>query len=301
MIYAWVDAYLLYLESEKKYSECTLNSYHSDLMQGIDFFSAKLKVSDLQLSPEQISLSLVRSFLADLRLRGLAKSSIARKIAAWRSFGNYLVSKKACSVNVFRELAPLKKGRKIPQYLYRKQCSRLLELPDTQKLVGIRDKAILELLYGSGLRIGELVGLDLKDLNFIQQEVRVWGKGSKERIVPVGDYALEALQLYCQKARPQLLTPESGEALFLGVRGKRLAVRVARQIVYKYAQQLNLTKGISPHTLRHSFATHLLDGGADIRMVQELLGHTNLSTTQIYTHLTEEKLKLIYSKSHPRA
>ncbi len=301
MIYAWVDAYLTYLQTEKKYSECTLNSYHSDLMQGIDFFSAKLKVSDLQLKSEQISLSLVRSFLADLHLRGLAKSSIARKIAAWRSFGNYLVKKKACSVNVFRDLAPLKRSRKIPRYLYRKQCSKLLELPDSQKISGIRDKAVLELLYGSGLRIGELVALDLKDLNFMQQEVRVWGKGSKERIVPLGDYALAALRAYCQKARPQLLTPESGEALFLGMRGKRLAVRVAREIIYNYAKQLNLTKGISPHTLRHSFATHLLDGGADLRMVQELLGHTTLSATQIYTHLTEEKLKLIYNKAHPRA
>ena len=300
-MYHYVDGFMVYLETEKKCSLHTLESYHQDLMQGIDFFATELGKKDTQITPQDIHLGLVRSFLADLRVQGLDKTTVSRKIAAWRSFFRYLVREGIVEKNVLRGIPPLKTEHKLPKFLYIKPCFTLLALPDKSKPLGLRDKAILEVLYATGIRVGELVGLTMEQVDFAQQEVKVKGKGSKERLVPLGQYAVAALQQYCFQGRPQLLTIASEQALFLNARGGKLTDRGVRMIVEKYVQALGWGQGITPHTLRHTFATHLLDGGADIRMVQELLGHARLSTTQMYTHLTKERLKEVYTKAHPRA
>lgn len=301
-MYQWIDDFILYLKVEKKASAHTLKNYQSDLMQGISFFSTELGIKDIDLALEDITLGLARGFLADLRSRKLAKSTISRKIVAWRSFFTYLVREDALQNNVFKGLSPLKTGHRLPSFLYVKQCFNLLSLPDTETVLGKRDRAILEVFYDLGVRVEELVSLNLERINFSRKEVRVLGKGNKERVIPLGEYAIEALDRYLKLARPELLKKDKNEqAVFLNNRGNRLSDRGVRNIVYKYLEKLNLSKGISPHSLRHSFATHLLEGGADIRIVQELLGHENLSTTQVYTHLSKEKLKDVYNKAHPKA
>ncbi|KJS16873.1 MAG: recombinase XerC [Peptococcaceae bacterium BRH_c4b] len=300
-MYHYIDNFLFYLDTEKNASPHTVENYHRDLMQGLDFFATELGKQDINLHPMDIRLGLIRSFLADLRVRGLAKSSVSRKIAAWRSFFRYLGREGIIDRNPMRGLSPLKPDRRLPKFLYQDVCNVLMEMPEKEKALGLRDGAMLEILYGAGLRVSELVGLDAANINLAAGEVRVFGKGAKERIVPIGSLAVNAVDNYLNSGRTQLANLDSGEAVFLNSRGGRLTDRGVRKIVDKYATLLNLEKGISPHTLRHTFATHLLDGGADLRAVQELLGHARLSTTQIYTHLTRQKLREIYQKSHPRA
>jgi integrase/recombinase XerC len=300
-MYHYIDNFLIYMDTEKNSSPHTIDNYYRDLMQGMDFFVTELGKQDVELQPMDINLGLVRSFLADLRARGLAKSSVSRKMAAWRSFYRYLGREGVIDKNPMLGLSPLKPDRRLPKFLYKDSCNALMDLPLREKALGLRDRALLEIIYGAGLRVSELVGLDIININMGAGELRVLGKGSKERIVPIGTYAITAVDNYLNNGRPRLSKSNSGEAVFLNSRGTRLTDRGVRKIIDKYAALLNLEKGISPHTLRHTFATHLLDGGADLRAVQELLGHVRLATTQIYTHLTRQKLKEVYQKSHPRA
>lgn len=290
---------------EKNASPRTIESYQKDLFNGLDFFSAVLKKADNDIVPDDIDHQVFRHYLAHLRSQGLARTTAARRLAAWRSFYRYLLREKVIQENFLARVMSPKLEKRLPRFLYEGEAQLLVEAPDLKHPLGIRDRALLELLYAGGLRINELVMLDLCDLDLGAGYVRVMGKRAKERLIPLGSQAVKALQKYLADARPRILANAAekkiNNAVFLNRWGDRLSARGSRKILNKYAEKINLERKISPHTLRHSFATHLLNAGADLRSVQELLGHTRLSSTQIYTHITGERLKQVYRKAHPRA
>ncbi|MFZ5596326.1 MAG: tyrosine recombinase XerC [Bacillota bacterium] len=300
MIYHHIDNFIHYLESEKNYSPHTVVNYRRDLFHGVDFFAGALGKKDSDLGPSDIDPGLVRSYLGDLFYSGLAKSSISRRLAAWKSFYRYLVREGLVDRNPLKAVSSLKPEKRLPGFLFREECALLVESPGAESPLGLRDRALLEVLYASGVRVGELVGLDLDHIDLGRGEILVTGKGARERIAPLGSYAVEALEAYLNAGRPQLQRKNSQRAVFLNFMGGRLTDRGIRGIIRKYASLSGLQSNISPHTMRHSFATHMLDAGADLRSVQEMLGHKNLSTTQIYTHLTRERLRQVYLKAHPR-
>lgn len=232
----------------------------------------------------------------------MSRATIARKLAALRSFVKYLCRENILGGNPIANVSTPKREKKLPRFLYPMEINLLMDAPDTTKASGIRDKAILEVLYAAGVRVSELVGINLSDLERSQHWVKIRGKGSKERLAPLGSNSLEAINEYLNKGRPHLLAVGDidYEALFLNKFGTRLSARSIRNIINKYVEQLAINHKVSPHTLRHSFATHLLNNGADLRSVQELLGHVKLSTTQIYTHLTKDRIKAIHEETHPR-
>jgi integrase/recombinase XerC len=249
-----------------------------------------------------VSPMVIRRFLAVLRDRSYSKSSVARKLATLRSFYKYLVKNGHLATNPLAAIRTPKQERRLPKFLDVEQIQRLLDAPSERTLLGARDKAMLETLYSTGMRVSELVGLNLADVDFFGEVVRVSGKGRKQRLSPLGPQALRSLQIFLAKrqgdARRGGFDPL---ALFINKHGKRLSTRSVRRKLDKYLDQVGLSRDISPHTLRHSFATHMLNNGADLRAVQELLGHQSLSTTQIYTHLTTNRLKEVYDAAHPRA
>ncbi|MDI6732141.1 MAG: tyrosine recombinase, partial [Candidatus Margulisbacteria bacterium] len=224
-----------------------------------------------------------------------------RKLSAARSFFRFLAREKLIDQNPFENLLTPKLPRKLPNFLYPEEMKRLLEAPDLKDPLGQRDQAILEVIYGTGLRVAEIVKLNLSDVDFDEGEIRILGKGSKERIVLFGSQAKQSMQNYLKSCRPIILGSQKSAAFFINRRGIRTTPRLIERLILHYAKKAGITKKVTPHTLRHSFATHLLEGGADLRMVQELLGHTSLSTTQVYTHITKERLKEVYDASHPRA
>lgn len=300
-MYNHIDNFLYYLQIEKNASEHTLENYQCDLFQGLDFFASLLSKPDAKVLPSEINQSLLRSYLVELHKRNLARTTISRKLAAWRSFFRYLCRQDVVAENPLARLAVPKQEKNLPHFLVQDECRALVEVPDLNTSLGLRDRALLETVYAAGLRVSELVGLNVHDIDLITGYVRVVGKGSKERIVPLGSFCVRALKGYLKMGRQKLLAGPDDRALFLNYRGGRLTVRGFRKIINKYVNQLSLKRKVNPHMLRHSFATHLLDNGADLRSVQELLGHVRLSTTQIYTHVTLEKLKQVYKESHPRA
>ena len=259
------------------------------------FFSEK-KLRRLQdLSPPE-----ARKFLAYLRTNQ-ARTSVARKISACRSFFRYLIKNHQIQNNPFEVIATPKLGKKLPAFLYPEEVLKFLDTAEEQLTLGLRDRTILEMLYSTGVRISELVNLKLSDIDPGRGEILVLGKGRKERIVLVGSYALAYLKKYLNTLRKKLLKNKESQAVFINERGGRLSPRQIQRIIKKVALLSGFGKKITPHTLRHSFATHLLAGGADLRSVQELLGHASLATTQIYTHITKEQLKKTYDQTHPRA
>ncbi len=304
-MYSHIDNFLIYLQVEKNASPRTIESYQKDLFDGLDFFSPLLEKGDQDITPQEIDHRIFRHYLAHQRKRGLARATVARRLAAWRSFYKYLLREKIIVENDLSRVLSPKLEKRLPRFLYEGEAAILVEAPDLGQPLGVRDRALLEVLYGGGLRINELTQLDLWDLDLGAGYVRVTGKRTKERLVPLGTQAVKALRNYLSGARLVLLSnaPEKkiNNAVFLNRWGTRLSARGTRKILNKYARQINLERGISPHTMRHSFATHLLNAGADLRSVQELLGHTRLSSTQIYTHVTSERLKQVYRKAHPRA
>lgn len=302
-MYSYIDSFIHYLEAEKNYSPHTVANYRRDLFHGVDFFAGALGKKDSDLRPADLDPRLMRSYLGDLFYSGLAKASIYRRLAAWRSFYRYLGREGLVEKNPLKGVASLKLDKRLPQFLFKEQCGALVEAPGDDAPLAVRDRALLETLYASGIRVGELVGLNLENINLAGGQLLVMGKGSRERVVPLGSYAVEALGLYLESARPRLVGTQGtgGEkAAFVNHRGGRLTDRGVRKIIKKYVNRLGIQNTVSPHTMRHTFATHMLDSGADLRAVQELLGHKNLSTTQIYTHLTRERLREVYLKSHPR-
>ncbi len=299
-MYYYIDSFIHYLDVERNYSTHTVFSYRRDLFHGVDFFAGALGKKDSLLSPEDLNVSLMRSYLGDLFYSGMAKSSISRRLAAWRSFYRYLGREGLVDKNPLKGLTSLKRGKKLPHFLFKDQCAALVESPGGGDPLALRDRALLETLYSSGIRVGELVGLNVENISLSGGELLVMGKGARERVAPLGRYAVEALFLYLETARPRLIRDDGERAVFINCRGGRITDRGVRKIVKKYAGRLGMQHNVSPHTMRHTFATHMLDGGADLRVVQEILGHKNLSTTQIYTHLTRDRLKEIYLKCHPR-
>lgn len=277
------------------YSELTVKSYQTDLVDFFRYAAHERGIEPEKLALDEIDVYVIRSYLGNLTEQGLMRKSVARKLAALRSFFKFLCREKILSANPVQRIATPKLGRKLPEFLYLEQMEALLCAPDGSTFLGMRDQVILELLYGSGLRVSELVGLNRQDADLSGSMIRVLGKGNKERIVPLTGPAVRALKVYLQQRT------DKGEALLVNYRFERLSDRSVRRILTKLMDQAGIDRHIHPHMLRHSFATHLLDGGADLRSVQELLGHAKLSSTQIYTHLTRERLKEVYSKAHPRA
>jgi tyrosine recombinase XerC len=283
----YIEKFIRYLEIEKNYSEHTITNYRLDL----EDFRQFLGQSDI----ESVDYLTLRKYLALLKEKNLTTRSISRKISALRSFFKFLTREGLLKANPILVLSSPKMEKHLPQFLTEDETRRLIESAASADERTLRDRAILETFYSTGIRISELVGLDTEDIDFIGGIVKVMGKGKKERIVPIGDHAIKAIREYLDKRK------KPSPAVFLNKSGKRISDRGVRNIVEKYIRLASLKQGVSPHTLRHSFATHLLDRGADLRSVQELLGHANLSSTQIYTHLTTERLKSVYDKAHPRA
>lgn len=293
-----VDLFMQYLSVEVSASEHTLDAYFSDIEQFVNYM-----VWEGIGSFADINHIDVRTFVGRMaRLR--EKRTIARKISALRSLYEFLQREGFVEKNPAKQVHQPKLERRLPNFLYIEEVKALLEAPDLSTPLGLRDRALLEVLYASGIRVSECVGLDIPDLDLSLGAALVFGKGAKERYVLIGNEAILALKRYLSESRPLLWKNGDGsaqQALFLNRFGGRLTDRSVRRIVDKYVLQIAGDKHISPHTLRHTFATHLLDHGADLRVVQELLGHVSLSTTQIYTHTTREQLERVYTKAHPRA
>lgn len=302
MLFQHIDGFLNHMRVEKSASSLTLVSYRTDLCQFFDFIAEQCKIPREEISPEFFNHRLVREYLAHLQQRGLSRTTVARKLASLRSFVRYLCRENILPGNPIAAVATPKQDKKLPRFLYPVEIEALLLAPDISSNAGKRDRAILETLYATGLRVSELVGIDMKDMDLANAIVKVKGKGNKERIAPLGSKAREAVKAYISEARASF-TRKSGEAasaLFLNKYGQRLSERSIRNILNKYVKEVALNQKVNPHMLRHSFATHLLNNGADLRSVQELLGHVKLSTTQIYTHLTRENIKNIHNETHPR-
>jgi integrase/recombinase XerC len=288
-----VEDFLNFLTTEKGASEHTTKNYGIDLRKFMKFIAEK-EFKDLTYLD-------IRSFLASLKTHEYSKSSISRKLACLRSFFKYLVRENILTQNPAAGIATPKKEKRLPSFMNPDEITKLLDAPAKNSWEEKRDKAILEMLYSSGLRVSELAGLNHDDLDFFGGLVRVRGKGKKERIVPVGQEALNSLRAYWDMKAPRETANVIKKPLFISRIGSRLTDRSVRRMILKYVKRTGLGKEISPHTFRHSFATHMLDRGADLRSVQELLGHANLSTTQIYTHVTTQRLKDAYMAAHPRA
>ncbi len=301
MLQALAD-YLRHLAVEKNASAHTIKSYREDIGQAIEFFRTRLGENP---RPEQASTRILRAYLAWLHEQGYARTTIARRLAAVRSWYRFLCRQGLLSTNPAAGLKGPKQDKKLPHFLSEADLDRLLTAPPADAPLGIRDRAILETLYSAGMRVSELVGLNLDDLDDGLATVR--GKGKRERLVILGDAARASLQNWLGvrcSMQPQARTrvrEAAAAAVFLNRRGGRLTTRSVARLLEKYLKQAGLDPRTSPHTLRHSFATHLLDRGADIRSVQELLGHRSLTTTQVYTHVTTGRLQDSYQKAHPRA
>jgi integrase/recombinase XerC len=287
----WVEKFATYLEAERNASKHTLINYRVDLTEFHKFMEGRELT---QAGPLDI-----RRFLSYLTDRQFSRSTLGRKLACLRSFFKFLVRENACTSNPAATIASPKQEKRLPSFLEVDEIAKLIEAPQGDRWDAKRDKALMELLYSSGLRVGELVAISVEDVDLESGLVKVFGKRKKERIVPVGTIALKALRAYLE-ARPEKNSAIQNP-LFINKNYTRLTDRSVRRIILKYARQLGIKKDVYPHMFRHSFATHMLDRGADLRSVQELLGHENLSTTQIYTHVSLKRVREAFETAHPRA
>lgn len=288
--------FLVYLRVERGLSERTVEAYRRDVGRLVDF-AEKERVA----SPGEMTMEQITAFLEEMRALGLSTRSLARLSASLRTFQRFLLEEGRGDCLPLGDLPYPRYPRALPRVLTQEEVSALLDQPLPGDAFGLRDRAILETLYGTGMRISELVSMDVEDLDLVEGEVRVLGKGSRERLVPVGGRAAEALAVYLTHGRTKLTRTPSQRALFLNARGGRLTRQGAWGVVRKYARRVGLEGKMTPHTLRHSYATHLLERGVDLRYIQELLGHASVSTTQIYTHVSRERLREVYLRAHPRA
>jgi integrase/recombinase XerC len=286
----YVDNFLDSLRSERNFSRYTIINYRIDLSRFLSFIDKRGG------SLFSIDRRSAREFLYHLEKNKFSRRSLARKISAIRSFFRWLIREGKTKTNPFKLISTPKLQKRLPNFLYKEEVEKLLQAPDVRSVLGKRDRAIFELLYGSGIRVSEAVKLNLSDLDLDALEIRVFGKGRKERIVLIGKYAASAIKEYLRARRGS-----QSRTLFQNKRGGRLTERSIERMIKLYARTAGIDKPLTPHTLRHTFATHLLSCGADLRTVQELMGHSSLSTTQIYTHVTKEKLKSVYDLAHPRA
>ena len=294
-----IQAFLNYLRIERNASDLTVKSYADDLAHISEFFQEQ--TGSLP-EPRQIEVAILRSYVSYLHECGYARTTVARRLACLRSFFRYCNREGICETNPAKPLRTPRAGRKLPHFLTTDQVGALLIAPPANLPAGLRDRAILETMYSAGLRVSELVGLNVSDWDRSAGILRVMGKGRKERLAPVGSYATKALDHWMTVREPDPKAPEKQRAaIFLNRFGRRLTTRSIGRMLETQIQTAGLTQQTTPHTLRHSFATHLLDGGADLRSVQELLGHKSLTTTQIYTHVSTRRLRETYEKAHPHA
>jgi len=299
----YIDIFMFFLKNEKNYSNDTIISYKNDLTQFFNYLKdyKLLKNTDIK----YINHKIMRKYIVYLKENKYSGRSISRKVSSTRSFFKFIHKEGIININPTLNLITPKINKKLPYFLYLQEVIKLIEAPSKKTLFGIRDRAILEVLYGTGIRVRELVNLNIGNIDFTEKIIKVFGKGSKERILPLSNPSIRAIQEYLENRnlfnKNKFTKINDKVALFLNRFGGRLTERSIRRIIIKYMKISGLNKKLSPHVLRHSFATHLLGGGADLRSVQELLGHKSLSTTQIYTHITKERLKTIYKKSHPRS
>jgi integrase/recombinase XerC len=302
----YIDKFIRYLDVERAVSSHTLRAYRKDLENFFEYVNPVRKggpqemglSNGVKTEPDKIDMIDVRGFIAEQIKKGLNKTTVSRRLASIRSFFKFLCREGYIKLNPAKLVANPKIPKLLPRFLSVDDAFSLVEKPEGIGFVPVRDRAILELLYSSGIRVSELSGLNLDDLNIKGNLIKVRGKGRKERIVPVGSKAIDAIKSYMIE---RMLLKSKDRALFLNRMGTRLTDRGVRRIVVKYARALTISGQIGPHTLRHTFATHLLQGGADLRVIQELLGHSSLSTTQKYTHLDITHLMDIYDKAHPFA
>lgn len=299
----YLTKFIAFLEVENNDSPLTVSAYTREIREYLGFvcdLNDREGIDDL--SPNDLNEAGLRSYTGYLRrVKKLSRASIQRALSALRTFFSFLVREGAMESSPVHCLVMPRQDKKLPHFLYQEEARRLVEAPDTSDLSGLRDRAILELIYGSGLREAEAAALNVGDINFNTGYVTVLGKGSRLRKEPVGGEASKALKAYLKARSEQGIPSDESAPLFLNQQGGRLTARSYQNIVAKYARQAGLMKDISPHGLRHSFATHLLDNGADIRAVQELLGHASVTTTQIYTHVSSARLRAVYDRTHPRA
>jgi integrase/recombinase XerD len=287
--------FLAYLEFERGLSRNTLDAYRTDLLQYGRFLEER-EQSALEATPGDVS-----DFLQKLAVNGASPATIHRKSACLRSFYRHLRRDGLLDTDPTASLSTPRRSRKLPQVLTRAEVERLLAQPSGTEPAALRDRALLEVMYACGLRASEAIGLELMDVDIEEGVLRARGKGSKERVVPIGQAALKALRIYVERGRPGLVKGAPEAHLFVNFRGGHLTRQGLYKIVRRHAQTAGLADRMSPHTLRHTFATHLLSGGCDLRSVQEMLGHADVSTTQLYTHLSSERLKDVYFRAHPRA
>ena len=288
--------YMDYLLVERGSSSNTLASYGRDIAQFVEYAAGRGVAK-----PEQLSEETMTGYLSRLSKLGLAASSSARKISAVKGFCRFLYTEKVIAQDVAAAVESPRKPRTLPDTLTRDEVVALLNQPDLRTDVGLRDRAMLETLYGAGLRVSELVGLNVESVNLGVGFVRCLGKGSKERITPIGKVAVDYIRRYLEQCRARLVKGTREERLFLSMRGRPLSRVSVWKMIGKYGAAACVTSRLSPHTLRHSFATHLLEGGADLKTIQDMLGHVSIATTEIYTHVSRDQLKRVYRDAHPRA
>jgi integrase/recombinase XerC len=301
---SYLKRFLNYLEAEKHASRYTVRNYRSDILgnttgegRGYFQFLSRRRVESL----EAVDRRLLRDYLSYLIDQGIAKVSLARKLSAIRSFYRFLLREGAIARNPIEQISSPKLERRLPEFLTKDEMARMIEAVDQSTPLGLRDRAVVELIYAAGLRVSELAHLELRSLDLDDRTIRILGKGSKERVVVIGEPAVQALTNYLSAGRPKLLGPKGSSFVFLNYGGGNLTERWVQKMLLKQAAAVGIEKSVHPHLLRHTFATHLLDGGADLRVVQDLLGHANLATTQIYTHVTQAQARRVYMASHPMA
>jgi integrase/recombinase XerC len=291
-----VETFLNYLNYQKDYSEHTIINYKNDIEEFIVFIN-KENIKDLT----KLTYSDIRFYLMDLYNKKFSRNSVSRKLSALRSFYKYLLSENKIKINPFTLVSSPKKELMLPKFLYYDELEKLFAVSDTKTPLGQRDSLILEMLYATGIRVSELVNINIKDIDFHNKTIDIMGKGKKERYVSFGVYCFDILELYMKDGRNKLLKGKNNDILLLNNRGKALTDRGVRLILNKIINKASLDTNVTPHMIRHTFATHMLNEGADLLTVQELLGHSRLSTTQIYTHVTDEHLRSVYLSCHPRA
>lgn len=291
-----LDKFVSHLAVERDLSPYTVRNYSTDVRHFLGFLELE-EVNSL----EEVDQSVIRDYLGQLLGEGTVRASISRKMSALRSFFRFLNREGILRDDPLSRVSGPKTEKRLPSFLTSEEMISLLNAPDTMTPYGLRDRAILELLYASGLRVSEIVSIDIRSLDLESRQVRVWGKGLKERMVLMGEPAALAVRRYLDFGRERLLRKVTTDALFLNRNGKRLAERGVQYLLKRYARQAGVSGRVHPHMLRHTFATHMLDGGADLRVVQELLGHTSLSSTQVYTHVTRSQMRSRYLEAHPRS
>ncbi len=295
----FLQNFTAYIRQERRYSSHTVRSYQTDLNQFIDYIETEFGLD--KVNPQQVDNRHIRSFIEQLFIYGLEKRSIARKLSAIKSFFKYLQRMDMVRQNPVRHIQTPKLEKKLPVVLDENHIRKLMDVPPEDTFEGLRDRAILELFYGCGLRLAELINLKMKQIHLKDHYIIVEGKRNKERILPLGEFAADALRNYLNVRREIISRYGNTSHIFISKKGKSLYPLAVQNMVKKYLEQVSEQEHLSPHVLRHTYATHLLDRGADLLAVKELLGHSSLSTTQIYTHVSMDRLKNVYRKAHPRS